>query len=142
MVATTDAGSRYLLQNNLFTLGWAALGTGKFDLARDHISQSMRIAVELASKDNMVWNLHLFAWLEGQVGDLAKSIGWLGLIRSLEIYQNRPDMGQLFDRILEEIRGGMSEDEVEALMNRGAELKLDNVVEKIVEESGKRTEGR
>jgi len=142
LVITTDANSRYLLSGNLNTLGWVAVGTGQFDLARDHLNKAIVLARELDSTESMIWNLMLFAWLEGQAGSIIKAYKWLGLIQTLESYSNRLDIRHLFDQIVEEIRGDLTKDEVEALMYSGAESRLDDEVEKIIEESGKRIEGR
>ena len=132
---TIEAGSRSLAASNWALLARISVETGQYSSSPKYIYNSITLNRELNDESGMVYDILLFSWREGIVGDLGRSFGWLGMVRTHRSY-SRAYLKRFVDRVQTQIRADLSDDEIESLMIQGTELKLKDVVEEIIIEIG------
>jgi serine/threonine protein kinase/tetratricopeptide (TPR) repeat protein len=128
-----EIGSDYLAAGAYRSLGDGLISKGDYEAARENLHESLRLTKAMGSTIFFMSHIVLqYGRLRARSGDQQGGLELLGLAReqrylllSGRIY---------FDKALEDVRGELSDKEVEAALKRGAKLDLDRVVEELLEQ--------
>jgi tetratricopeptide (TPR) repeat protein len=130
LVIAREANSNYIQAYVLSTLSGAAVGTGQNDIALEYLIESSILALDLGNVYLKTNILLTRAQLQGRLGETKKGLEWLGFIApKLASYPG--GIQRMYARVLTELRGELSDDEVEAALSKGADLILDDVIGEI-----------
>jgi serine/threonine protein kinase/predicted ATPase len=127
-----EIGSDYLAAGQYLSLGAGLIAKGDFEAARENLHESLRLMKAMGSSVYQSFAVLTYGRLRARTGDRQGGLELLGLARV-----NREVMlsGRFhFDKALEDVRGDLSDKEVEAGLKRGAQLDLEQVVEELLEE--------
>jgi predicted ATPase len=134
LVIAREANSNYVQAYVLSTLSGAAVGTGQNDIALEYLIESSILALDLGNVYLKTNILLTRAQLQGRLGETKKGLEWLGFM-SQKLASYPGGIQRMYARVLTELRGELSDDEVEAALSQGADLKLEDLIAEIIEES-------
>jgi hypothetical protein len=109
------------------------LRLGEAEQARLHMDEALRMVAAMRWDPAMVGGLPEYARLWAGSGDVIKAVEWIGLA----LHHPAGDFvsRRYTQQVLGEIRGDLSEPEVQAALERGAKLDLDAVVQELLSEA-------
>jgi hypothetical protein len=91
------------------------------------------MVVTMGSDSAKLYSLPEYARLRAGQGEVGEAIEWIGLALG---HPANDFLGRRYlEQVLSEIRGDLSEDEVQAALKRGATLDLDAVINNLLEET-------
>jgi tetratricopeptide (TPR) repeat protein len=114
----------------LLNLGTIAAWEGDEEQARAHLDPATEELIKVGRLSAVLIALAVYALLRMRAGDPQKALEWMGLVYAHPAYGL--SMGEEIDPVLAEVRTGVTEEEVEAAMARGAELDLEQVITEIL----------
>jgi tetratricopeptide (TPR) repeat protein len=132
IVTATEVNSLYLMIGALESLARAGIGLGQDEIARDYLDKSTHIARELDTEYGKATNIAIYVWLAVRAGDAETSLAWLYPSRTL--LNPLPWFQRLVKKIYSDLPADMTEADIEAAVNRGENLTVDEVVEQILPE--------
>jgi tetratricopeptide (TPR) repeat protein len=128
-----EAANDSLVASARFWLGASLLRLGEVQQARLHMEEALRMALAMRADSALVFILPEYARLWAGQGEATKAVEWIGLARH---HPASDSIGRRYaEQVLSEIRGDLSEDEVQAALQRGAKLDLDDVINSLLEET-------
>ena len=126
-----EAANDSLVASARFWLGASLLRLGEAQQAQLHMDEALRMAVAMRADSALVFVLPEYARLWAGHGEVTKSVEWIGLARH---HPASDSVGRRYaEQVLSEIRGDLSEDEVQAALKRGAQLNLETVIEALLQ---------
>jgi serine/threonine protein kinase/predicted ATPase len=126
LAVAQEAANDSLVANARFWLGASLLRLGEAQQARLHMDEALRMAAAMRADSALVYVLPEYARLWARQGEVAVALEWIGLA----LHHPAGDfVGRRYtQQVLGEIRGDLSEAEVQAALERGAKLDLHEVV--------------
>ena len=128
-----EVGSDFLTVGGLWGIGTAQVRLGELEQARPLMQEALRMAVAMGSDAAKLSALPEYARLSAIEGNQERGLEWIGL--TLHHPTSNYDVQRDAARVLSEIRGDLSEDEVQAALQRGAKLDLDGVIKSLLGET-------
>ncbi len=128
-----EVGSDYLLTGQLTTVASTMITEGDAEGAQMLLDEAMRVNEAIGSESGQAFTLPEYAKIRTLEGDVEHGLELIGLARSNPTIMH---FGRAyFDRTTREIRGDLSDEEVEDAFERGAELDLKVVVAELLGET-------
>jgi tetratricopeptide (TPR) repeat protein len=127
-----EVGSDALATNGLAGVANALILQGELEAGRKQMFERLRAEVAMGDEGGQAFAVAEFGRLLALEGDSEKGLEYIGLGRiqpQIEKFGRR-----YFGRLVEQARGDLPDEQVEAALARGAELKLDEVVAELLEE--------
>ena len=125
-----DVGSDYLLSGALNGVARSMILEGNPEDAVELLDESMRISGAMGADAQQAFTLADYARIRAVEAEVEKGLEWIGLAKSYPGNEYWPRL--YFERVTEEIRGDLSDEQVEAAFERGAELDLKVVVAELL----------
>jgi predicted ATPase len=132
MQMARDVGSDYLLSGALTGVARSMIMEGNSEDALELLDESLRISGAMGSDAFQAYTLVEYARIQAREGEAEKGLEWIGLAESYPGNEYWPRL--YFERVTEEIRGDLNDEQVEAAFERGAELDLKVVVAELLGE--------
>jgi predicted ATPase/class 3 adenylate cyclase len=132
MQLSEETGSDYLAAGHHTTIGVAQAGLGELESARFHFNEALRYSRELGSTAGNLVVLAYYARLRALEGDTEEALAWLGMVYAhpgLDAYGRFEA-----DLVLGQLRGELTDEEIEDGMKRGEELDLDKLIAELIGE--------
>jgi hypothetical protein len=129
-----DVGSDYLLNSALAAVARLTIIEGNPEDAVELLDESMRISGAMGADSFQAFTLAEYARIRAIEGEAEKGLEWIGLAKSYPGNEYWPRL--YFERVTNEIKGELSDEEVEAAFERGSKLDLEEVVAELLEETG------
>jgi serine/threonine protein kinase/tetratricopeptide (TPR) repeat protein len=127
-----DVGSDYLLSSQLTTVASTMITEGNIEGARKLLDEALRVNGAMGSESGQASTLPEYSRIQAHEGNVEKGLEWIGLAASNP--SNEHFGRAYFKRITNEIRGDLSDRQVEAALSSGAELNLEEVVKELLGE--------
>ena len=125
-----EVGSVYLQSGQVGGVAQALIAEGDYEGAIKLLKDAIRLNGDLDSDAGQAFNLAQYGHILGKQGETERGLEYVGLA------SKREDAGfgaAYFMRVIEEIRDGRTEDEVEAVLERGTKLDLAEEVANFLE---------
>jgi serine/threonine protein kinase/tetratricopeptide (TPR) repeat protein len=133
MALAQEAANDSLAAGSRFWLGVSMLRLGEAEQARLHMDEALRMVAAMRWDPAMVYSLPEYARQWAGSGDVIKAVEWIGLA----LHHPASDFvsRRYTQQVLGEIRGDLSEPEVQAALERGAKLDLDALIQELLSEA-------
>ena len=128
-----DVGSDYLLSGALTAVARSMIMEGNPEEAVDLLNESLRVSGAMGVDSFQAFTLADYSRIRVIEGEVEEGLEWLGLAKSYPGNEYWPRL--YFERVTDEIRGDVSDEEVEAAFERGAALDLKAVVAELLGET-------
>ena len=128
-----DVGSDYLLAGALAGVARSLITEGNPEDAVELLDESLRISGAMRSDSFQAFTLTEYARIRAIEGEAVRGLEWIGLAKSYPGNEYWPRL--YFERVTEEIRGDLNDEQVEAAFERAAELDLKVVVAELLGET-------
>jgi len=133
LILSREVASDFLIAGAIFSTGAVLLRLGEAEKARPHMDEALRMVVTMGSDSAKLYSLPEYARLRAGQGEVREAIEWIGLALG---HPANDFLGRRYlEQVLSEIRGDLSEDEVQAALQRGAKLDLDGVIKSLLEQT-------
>jgi serine/threonine protein kinase/tetratricopeptide (TPR) repeat protein len=131
LAVAQEAANDSLVASARFWLGVSLMRLGDTQPARVHMDEALRMVAAARADSALVYVLPEYARMWAAQGEVTKALEWIGLT----LHHPAGDFAgrRYSQQVLGEIRGDLSEDEVQAALQRGAELDLDTVIEGLLQ---------
>jgi len=128
-----DVGSDYLLSGALAAVARSMIKEGNSEDAVELLDESLRTSGVMRSPAFQAFTLADYARIRAIEGETEKGLEWIGLAKSYPGNEYWPRL--YFEMVTDEIRGDLSDTEVEAAFERGSKLNLEEVVAELLGET-------
>lgn len=128
-----ETGNDPLISGALSSLGTALVLQGDLEGGRRRLAEGLRIAVDLEDLGNQAFGVSEFGRALALEGNPAKGLEYIGSARVHPVVEKYAR--HHFVRVVEQVRGDLSDEQVEAALKRGEQLKLEEVVAELLGET-------
>ena len=125
-----EVGSDYLLSGALTGVARSMIREGNPEDAVELLDESLRIAGAMEADAFQAYTLAEYARIRAIEGEAEKGLEWIGLAKSYPGNEYWPRL--YFERVTDEIRGDLTDKQVEAAFVRGSDLDLKVVVAELL----------
>jgi len=125
-----EVGSDYLISGALGALGAALILQGDLAGGRQRVEESLRMSASREDEAGQAFSVAEFGRLLALEGQREKGLEYIGLASiqpSIEKFSRNH-----FVRIVDHVRGDLTDEQVEAALARGAGLELDEVMAELL----------